>query len=67
MKRYIIKKARSTKVTTLTQLDKDDWFYSLVTTVKGELYEKGMVVKKDLPLWLEKADTESYKIVEESL
>lgn len=69
MKNYTCTKPRSRKVTTIEQMDKDDWFYKLKTFQKssGKIDEQGMIIKSQIPLWTEKFKREGYLVVVEDI
>lgn len=69
MKKYTCTIPKSRKVTTIEQMDSDDWFYRLKTFQKssGKIYEQGMIVKTQIPLWTEKFKRQGYSVVEEDI
>ena len=67
MKKYICKKLKSRKVTEITQLDKEDWFYNVKHISSGKIVEQGMIIKDQIPLFTRKFEGVGYSIVIEDI
>lgn len=65
MKQYSLSKARKSFV--LTSINSDDWFYS-VTEVTGSKREyKGMILKKEVPVWINLYQRKGFSVREEDI